>query len=124
MCLLVVDMLDVFSLVSNMRFNPYKVDVSKTFVFLTRRTPGKLVPGSLQYVFRQLLVFNYTQLGQKYGPTSRYSTYFVDVHQDVLPFCASGQHHLNNFLPRYQCPCLVGHRVSNDIMMVDNVAEA
>ena len=78
-CLLVVDMLNIFSLVSNMGFGAYRADVSKTFVFLTRRTPGKFDPMSLQNVLCKLLVFYYTQLGQRYGPTSHYATHFIDV---------------------------------------------
>ena len=59
-CLLVVDMLNVISLVYSKGLSAYRVDVSKTFVFLTRCTPGKFVTRSLQNVFRKLLVFNYT----------------------------------------------------------------
>ena len=77
--LLVVDMLNVFSLVSNMGFVAYKMGISKIFVFLTYHTPGKLVPKSLQNVFCNLLVFYYTQLGQRNGPTSNFATHFVDV---------------------------------------------
>ena len=64
MCLLIVDMLDVFFLVSSMGFGAYRVGISKTFVFLTCRASGELVPGSLQNVFCKLLVFYDTQLGQ------------------------------------------------------------
>jgi hypothetical protein len=78
---------------------PDGVSISKTFVFFTLCAPGELVTRSLQNVFRKLLVFNDTQLGQRNGPTPRYATHFVDIRQNVLPFCARGQHHLNNFLP-------------------------
>ena len=71
--------LNVFFVVFSMGFSAYRVSVSKTFVFLTCRTLGELVPKSLQNVFKKLLVFNYTQLGQRNGPTSRYATHFVDV---------------------------------------------
>ena len=77
--LLVVDMLNVFCLVSSMGFGAYRMGISKTFVFFTCRTLGKLVHGSLQNVFRKLLVFNYILLGQRNGPTSSFATYFVDV---------------------------------------------
>ena len=79
MCLLVVDMLDVFSLVSRVGFNACRMVVSKAFVFLTCRTLDKLVLRSLQNVFRKLLVFSYTQLEQRNGPTLRSATHFVDV---------------------------------------------
>ena len=46
-CLLVVDMLNVFSLEFGMEFSAYRVDVSKTFVFLTRYIPLEFVPRSL-----------------------------------------------------------------------------
>ena len=64
MCLLVVDMLNIFSLVSCMRLCAYRMGISKTFVFFTCRTPGELVSMCLQDVFCKMLVFNHTQLGQ------------------------------------------------------------
>ena len=107
-CLLVVDILDVFFLVYGMEV-PIGWASQRPLYFSHAVHPSKFVPKSLQYVFRKLLVFNYTQLGQRYGPTSRYATHVIDIRQDVLPFCVRGQHHLYNFLSQCQCPCLVGH---------------
>lgn len=80
MCVLVVDMLNVFFLVTIMEFNAYRVGISKTFVYLTRHTLGKFVSKSLGNVFNHMLVFYCIQLGQKIGPTSHYMAHFTDVH--------------------------------------------
>ena len=68
MRLLVVDMLNVFCLVSSMGFGAYRMGISKTFVFFTCRTLGKLVHGSLQNVFCKLLVLITFNLDKEMGP--------------------------------------------------------
>lgn len=57
MNLLVVDMLNVFFMVSGVRFAFYGMHIPKTFIFLTSCAFGKLVLGTFQDVLYKQLVF-------------------------------------------------------------------
>ena len=107
-CLLVVDMLNVFSLVSGMGFSAYMVGVSKAFVYLTRCTLDEFVPDRFNMYSAYYWFVITLNLDKDMGP---HPAMWPTSLMFVLMFYASGQHHLYKFRPRCQCPCFVGHWV-------------